>query len=109
MLGMLAQHNQMKDQQTTRFIGKGAHLIGTRAEISEEPLQQIGRAKEWVQRLLKLIERKATFEPVLERFDCLRFAPLPSALKLCQALLGLLARRCLEDRQRLATDRAASL
>ena len=42
MFGIIANDNQVKDDQATELVGKGANLIGFGAKLAKEPFQQIG-------------------------------------------------------------------
>ena len=42
MFGVIARDDHMEDHQTGHFIREGANLVGFRAELAEEALQQIG-------------------------------------------------------------------
>jgi hypothetical protein len=42
MFGVIADDDQVKDDQITQIIGKGANLIGFGAKLAEKPFQKVG-------------------------------------------------------------------
>ncbi len=56
MFCMVTLNHECKHCQATGLVGKGADLIGLGAELTEETLQQIGRADADMQAGVELIE-----------------------------------------------------
>lgn len=56
MLGVIAGHDQMEEDQTGLFVGKGADLIGLGAKLPKEALEQVTRAHQVMEVKRKLVE-----------------------------------------------------
>jgi hypothetical protein len=42
MFGIIADDDQVKDDQATQFVWKSTNLVGFGAELAKEALQQVG-------------------------------------------------------------------
>src|SRR6266496_2087953 len=101
MFRIIADDDQVKDNQATQVIWKGTNFIGFGAKLAEEAFQQVGGTDQRMQGMVKLVKGQAGVHILGQQPHDLGLQRPPRRAKLRQTRFGLRTGGRLKDRVRI--------